>query len=421
MNCARLTRLLAVVAAALTFGATPAVGADPIDAPSTNRTFSAAFLLTLPFALGEVDQSTIGVPDSAFALVGPIGVAASSGDGPNMFIVDNDLAQCPNAAFTSIQAAVNASGPGDQIRVCPGDYFEQVEIEGPQHDGLRLFSQQPLAAVIHAPQPVMAEPGDIVAVIDAEDVTIQHFKITGPLPDTAFCSLETRTGVRVYDNGSAIIKGNHITEIRSTSPALRGCQNGIGIRVGRQLQVPPTFGTAWISHNRIDLYQKGAIVVDGEESYATVDHNEVVHGPPDVVVIAPNGIQISRGAGADVGHNVVTENNGGAQGSGILLFQPGANELDVHHNKVFRNDDGIALFDTDGAAISNNRSFEQTVFDGIFANSQSMGNTIDHNHMHANTEHDCHDESTGGGTAGTANFWIHDKGLTQNRPGLCKR
>jgi hypothetical protein len=34
---------------------------------------------------------------------------------------------------------------------------------------------------------------------------------------------------------------------------------------------------------------------------------------------------------------------------------------------------------------------------------------------------DCFDNTTGSGTAGTANFWIKDMGLTQNRPGLCKK
>ena len=115
--------------------------------------------------------------------------ASSSGDGPNMYIVDDDLAQCPNAAFTSIQAAVNASGPGDQIKVCPGLYVEQVGITGAAHDGLTLFSQQPLQAIIKAP-PVMTDPGDIVRVNGADDVTIRHFTITGPLPDifSAPCS-----------------------------------------------------------------------------------------------------------------------------------------------------------------------------------------------------------------------------------------
>ena len=34
-------------------------------------------------------------------------------------LVDDDKVQCPNADFTSIQAAVNAAHSGDTIRVCP--------------------------------------------------------------------------------------------------------------------------------------------------------------------------------------------------------------------------------------------------------------------------------------------------------------
>ena len=138
-------------------------------------------------------------------------------------------------------------------------------------------------------------------------------------------------------------------------------------------------------------------------------------------MIAPNGIQVSRGAAGDVGHNIVTENNGGSQGSGILPFRPALGALFIHHNKVFRNDDGISLFDADQTTISHNRSYEQTVFDGIFADSTSTGNTIDHNDLFANTEHDCHDDSEWDTERlGPRNFWIHDKGNTQNRAGLCK-
>ncbi len=417
--------LLALCTAMLVIGTAPAAAADPDDGQFSSRAASLSFLNTLPFGLG-FDLSTIGVPDSAFATVGPASVAASSGDGPNMYIVDNDLAQCPNAAYTSIQAAVEDSGPGDQIRVCPGLYQEQVDI-GAGHDGLTVFSQQPLQAIIKAPQPVMAEPGDIVRIHEGvQDVTIRHFTITGPLPDSAFCSVQTRTGVKVEQMASATIKANHITEIRSTSPALRGCQNGIGIRVGRRFEPGgPQAGSAWITHNRIDKYQKGGIVIDGANSSATIDHNEIVHGPPDVIPIAPNGIQVSRNAAADVGHNIVTENNGADLGTGILLYRevddpPEPPLINVHHNRVFRNDDGISLYNTLGASISNNRSYEQTVWDGIFADSDSEENTIDHNDAYLNFEHDCHDDSAGAGTAGTANFWIHDKGNTQNRPGLCK-
>ena len=409
----RLVCLLAIAAVALAVSVTPA-GADPYDAQLQGRSLSPDTFLTIPFLLGEVDLSTLGVSAAELATVGP--QSSSPGDGPNMFIVDDDRAQCPNAAFTTIQSAVLASGAGARIKVCPGLYQEQVDI-GPGHDGLTLYSQQPRQAIIKAP-PVMADPGDIVRIHGVQNVSVRQFVITGPLPDTLFCSLLTRTGVRVDQGASALLRDNRITEIRSTSPALRGCQNGIGVLVGRNFE--GTTGTAWITHNQIDRYQKGGIVVDRAGSSATIDHNSIVHGPPDVIVIAPNGIQISRGAGGQVDHNVVTENNGGASGTGILVYQAGSGLVQVDHNDVFRNDDGISFYETDNGTVSHNDSHDQLFWDGLFMDANSQGNTIDHNDAFLNFEHDCHDDSTGGGTAGTANFWIHDKGNTENRPGLCK-
>jgi pectin methylesterase-like acyl-CoA thioesterase len=53
--------------------------------------------------------------------------------------VDDDGADCPSADFTSIQAAVTAASPGDNVRVCAGVYTEQVRIPVGK-DGLKLFS-----------------------------------------------------------------------------------------------------------------------------------------------------------------------------------------------------------------------------------------------------------------------------------------
>ena len=50
--------------------------------------------------------------------------------------VDDNQAECPTAQFITVQAAVNASGPNDTVKVCPGTYPEQVRIDGPGHDGL---------------------------------------------------------------------------------------------------------------------------------------------------------------------------------------------------------------------------------------------------------------------------------------------
>ncbi|MEU4564611.1 Ig-like domain-containing protein [Actinoplanes sp. NPDC023936] len=43
----------------------------------------------------------------------------------NVWTVDDDLAQCPNAQFSSIQKAVEAAAPWDTILVCDGVYQEQ--------------------------------------------------------------------------------------------------------------------------------------------------------------------------------------------------------------------------------------------------------------------------------------------------------
>src|ERR1700741_2069927 len=74
-------------------------------------------------------------------------VPASSSSWGALF-VDDDHLQCPNAMFTSIQAAVNASGPGATIKVCPGTYPEQVRFDGHLHDGLKLESLRSLQATI---------------------------------------------------------------------------------------------------------------------------------------------------------------------------------------------------------------------------------------------------------------------------------
>ena len=404
-----------VAAAALVLSGTALAGSpSPADGGTATTHVPSATLFTSLFALGT-SLSDVGFAGELAA--GPSAAAADS-DGDNLLTVD-DGADCPNAEYTTIQAAVNAADPGDRIKVCRGTYPEQVTIPATK-SGIKLFSAGFLQAVIKAP-PVMVDPGDIVHVQGARNVTIRHFTISGPLPDTLFCSLFTRTGVKVDGGGSLLLTHNHITEIRSASPLLRGCQNGIAVRAGSRFE--GTTGTVEVDHNLIDRYQKGAVVIDNAGSYGKVHHNEIVGEGPQPA-IAPNGIQVSRGASADVDHNEVSGNSyslGGAAGTGILLFEANGPGLTVGYNDVYRNDDGISLYDVDNSLVTHNKSHDQLLFDGLFADADSSGNRLEHNRMERNVEHDCHDDSVGGGTAGTANFWVKDYGLTESRPGLCKR
>jgi nitrous oxidase accessory protein NosD len=405
-----VSRLAAAALLALLAAAPATAGPSPMDGGPASSPLATPVLFSSLFSL-TTDVSGIGVPDAELATVGPSANVVET-DGDNLLIVD-DGTDCPNAEYPTIQSAVTAADPGDRIKVCPGVYQEEVIVPAGK-DGIDLFSEGHLQAVIKAP-PAFVDPArSIVTIRGAQDVKLTHFTITGP--GATLCGSIT-AGVTVFGGGSATIAHNHITEIRDL--VFSGCQNGLAVIVGRTGQGET--GRAEIAHNLIDRYQKGGIFVDNVGSYAHVHHNEIL-GVGTQPTIAPNGVQVSRGAGADVDHNEITGNSFAfprAAGTGVLLFQHGPDLVTVGFNDIYGNDVGLYLFDGDSTLIEHNESHDN-VYDGIYADPGSMGNRIEYNRMEGNTEHGCHDDSHGAGTAGTANFWIKDRGLTEFPAGICR-
>jgi nitrous oxidase accessory protein NosD len=402
--------LLLVPGLLLVLSATPAyaAGPSPDDGSSSNSPRPSTVLQTPLFGLGEVNLSSLGVSAADLLTVGPQAAPmASSSSG--MLVVDDNGLDCPNATFTSVQAAVTAATPGAKIKICPGTYIEQVTIPAGK-DGITLFAEGALQPVIKAP-PLLTAPKGIVRVDGAQDVTISHLTISGP--GSGGCD-SIRYGVFVYNDGSALITDNHITEIRDF-PGPSGCQNGIGVAVGRTVTDGPTSGTATIVHNLIDKYQKGGILVDNAGSSAEVAYNEVVGFGPHPI-IAANGIQVSRRASADVHHNKVSQNifaPGGVESTGVLLFDDP--DVNLHHNDVFSNDTGIGLWFVAGTAkVSHNNA--RNNIDGVVAYDPSSDNLIDYNRAFQNTGYDCRDDNMP-----TTNDWVKDLGRTENQAGLCKQ
>ena len=111
-------------------------------------------------------------------------------------------------AFTSIQAAVDASGRHDTVIVCPGTYREQVTIEG-DRDGLTLRSSRSFGATIRTPSALATPYGFsyLVLVNHVDDVTVQGFKT---IVRTAAPCTTVQGTIVVMGARRAAIRGNRL-------------------------------------------------------------------------------------------------------------------------------------------------------------------------------------------------------------------
>jgi parallel beta-helix repeat protein len=489
-------RWLSVFAAGIVASATFVASASPAAAwdgkfrkdPDTlvdpDRLRSVLSQLLAPDAtIGDTDLTEVGIGTEAVGvdLAADFSAETAMSSAGSTYWVDNTPlnGDCPQVSYPTIQAAINASGPNDTVKVCPGIYPEQVRIVGSSHDGLKLESLKPLAAVIQWPA-VETFPLALVYFNQANGVTVRGFTISGPFTFGG-CSPDRHEGVLVDNAFDERIHHNRITKIRNSLVALYGCQEGDAVTVGRRTGGAPLPASARVDHNVIDDYQKNGVQAFNPSTAAQIDHN-MIRGSSEVQFItASNGVVVLRGAQAKVDHNVISNNKYTPfpLSTGIILAEAPSGSSSVDHNRVFDNDygvqvdtqndlsishndlfhnlgdgivlcgdalfgcgpatgivvrsneirsnagSGISLFDADANLLKSNHIESNggglpDSTDGIRVDPPSMNNRILTNHLSSNITHDCHDDSFGTGTAGTANVWDGNRGLTENRPGLCR-
>jgi parallel beta-helix repeat protein len=413
-----------------------------------------ASVASLPTVLDPA-MTDLAVTDDELASTGLTpDTAPAPPSSPSMLIVDDDKVQCPNALFTSINAAVLAAAPGDTILVCPGLYKESVPIL--LKDGLTVQAQK-RALCNTADDPTKeailqynttlngGNPSEGFDIESAK-VTIDGFKIepdpTLVLHDgvaifaTRFFSgydirhnvVKNNTfGIYVNSDGSAL---TYVRENCSLNNNLAGAASGNGVYSDQGLS------NAQITNNFFTGDQNGAIIID---TFLTAPHDiAITHN--ESVNDGAIGTFASAGPAA---YNLTVDYNKviGSVGSGIVTTNVAQSEYayNIVENGTFN---GVSLHLTGGSIVKKNKAIgfqlsgiriadssnNNTVANnravmnkqaGLEATLLSSGNTIQANHMKGNTP-DCFDDTMGAATAGTANFWINDFGFTENRPGLCK-
>lgn len=276
----------------------------------------------------------------------------------------------PSSTHSTIDSAVDDPAC-DKVKVAPGTYTEDVTI----NRDVELSGSG-------ASTVVQTAGGDCIITIAGVGVkaTVQRFTISGPV----LAGGDTLMGVCVENGADAEIGNNVITDIREDAfGGFGGGENFDAVMVG----VEGSPATATVRGNVVQRYQKSGIVVDGAGSFAEVRQNSVF-GSPRVSAEqpAPYGVQVSRGATAEVRANRVTDNSNlssGVLSVGILLFEAG-DGVDVSGNTVTGNDTGICVKQTNNAHIDRNR-VSDSLFDGVALDNQNPAKTTEHNVVSRNS------------------------------------
>lgn len=368
----------------------------------------------------------------------------------------NDCA-ATTAAPTSIQAAVDAAAPGTTILVCPGSYTGLVSV-GAGKDGIRIVATQPFAAKVRVPASSSAD--GLVTIDGADDVTIRGLSLLGG--KSASCG-SVKAGIVVRDAMDAVIRGNRIAP---TASATRGpCSFAWGITVG----VPPITpaadvllpASALVAWNLVRDPRVGGIRVGGPDTSATVNRNSIRYwheaaAPSRVgrralhpaAGIGAAGIAILEGADAVIEGNAVSSGPDADPFAEVLtpvattpvlplgIAVGGSGTVRVARNVIARVDLGMSLQDNASLRVVENeldtvrlginadddgaRYLRNTIDDtryGIIA--RGGGQTFRDNALGGARTVDCLDETTGGGTLGTADTWSGNTGSVSYPIGIC--
>ncbi|NMO92290.1 nitrous oxide reductase family maturation protein NosD [Actinomycetospora sp. TBRC 11914] len=388
----------------------------------------------------------------AIGLVVPgVGAAAPAAPPPaGAAVVGTASASCPRPTFPTIQAAVDAAPPGGTVYVCAGRYTGPVTIT----KALRLLGAQygrdartrPTTA---AQETVITSPTAGFSVGPVDRLTVDGFTFSGSGGDgiDAFAKPGSFSIVdNVFSGNQNGMNVNATGPARSTISRNRFTANNSGPVGPAGTGVLFTSGAAdgvTVSDNLFERHASAAVnsigdpsdrstglVVSGNRSVddasfavvnnadgAVVDGNQATKAPSaadgTIIYIVGNTdrLRISR--------NILSGDAGtGISANGAFGSAPSTNLL-IDSNVVRNRTTGIAVNDDHRSVTVRSNVVQGSTGNGIRLAAGSQGVTVTSNAVVGSGGVDCVDESTGSGTAGTADTWTRNAGRTSTPAGLC--
>ena len=296
-------------------------------------------------------------------------------------LVSTNQRICPTAQYTSIQAAIDASLPGDVINVCPGVYDEQIVISKPVT--VKGVTVNSLGIALLQPTVLTSTGGGsdiaVVSVLNTDGVHLLNIGVDASKNNVSECA-PTLSAVH-FLNSSGEIRNDAITGAKLTSPGACTTLSGNGYGV---LLESTGAGSYWVlvQGNSIHDYSKEGVRAIGNGITATVTGNVITGVGPAGGYFFQFGVFIRDGAVGLVKGNQIAEGDCGtlnlndcfnARSEGVVLRAVGDGSV-VDHNVISRAQSGIFINNANKVRITNNLIGEISALDGIDA--QGMSNSL---------------------------------------------
>jgi hypothetical protein len=372
-------------------------------------------------------------------------------------VVDDNGAQCPGAAFTTIQSAIDAASPGDTIKVCAGTYNEVVTVN---KANLRLVG--PAAAPLGTscrnagtPNPsrqaiIQSTGGSGTVRLQENGIRFSGFTVQNNTSSYGIVTSAAHSGHQIrqnliQDNVFGLYfnaSGARLSEVeqncirRNNAP---GSASGNGIYSDAGLRNADIEGNTFtgnlnsgvlldavaaggVTNIRVNtntsladrafafIFKSTNVAVRGNTIRDNVDAPGIFLGDSNTnTQIVSNTIQrgflgvranafgLSPNVNVTISGNVITGSESTTVGHGISVAANSLTNSDISRNLVTGNaGDGIRI-DAGG----------------------NGGNRLVSNIALRNGMRDCRDSTSGSGTDGTANRWILNIGPNATPPGIC--
>ncbi len=343
------------------------------------------------------------------------------------------------STFRGIQPAIDASGPGDTIVVCPGRYRQNLAIDGAGKDGLTIRAAVRGTAQLRAAASSGLVP--LLVVRGADAVRIRGLAFQAPTG--APCR---RVGALVWvsESTGAQVLEDRFEPLGPDTLGPCGYDTGLDVVGGSRV---------FADELSIRDFQKYGVLLQDRTSRLVVEDSRIrflhLAEAPDPMSAKAIGLYALRGGAVTFRRDSVrSAKTGGFStpllGSGIDVYDTpdplvAHNEVSyvtwaiaagvgigtirdntVHHGRPSGPDEAVGISVDGGASghVFGNRV--KGYAEGIIVDGGATGHAIHDNDFRGNSVLDCHDATTGGGgTSGTSDFWTRDLGVTDDPNGLC--